>query len=385
VRNERDAIDYSFDMDTVEAGGGELSPFTLVAVTLTLTLYGLISLYSASIPDAISSGLMHYHYLLRQGIFGVLGLISAVILAKIPVKLVKYSFAFLLPLSLVLMVLTLYSPWGVTVMGARRWLSFPHLPSFQPVEILKLSMILFLSFWFSNGKAKSLRGWFYTVPLFLVLLFSLLTVLQKAYTTTMLFLITCIIMCITGGLRLRWVFVFLAYLFPPAVCVLFSESYRVKRIASYLIRDLDPTGLNWQVNVSLKAISEGGILGKGIGNGEYKNGLLPEVANDFIFSNIVEETGLLGAFFVFFLFLVFALVGIRTALRLKGRDTFLSVMAIGITAMVSVQAVINVAVVTGILPPTGIPLPFFSQGGTNLFVILSECGLLYRAAKESVG
>ena len=136
--------------------------------------------------------------------------------------------------------------------------------------------------------------------------------------------------------------------------------------------------------MSLNAIKEGGLFGKGLGNGFYKLGSLPEVQNDFIFSSFVEECGLVGVFILFTLFLLFTILGLRGFIRERLKDEFFSNLALGITAMIIIQVLINICVVTGLLPPTGIPLPFFSQGGTNLFVVIIECGLLYRVIKDSV-
>ena len=378
--------DYSdierFNIDE-SSGSGSLSPFTFICVVTVLILYGLLMLYSASYPEAIMHGLAHYYYVLRQAIFALAGIAFAVVLNFIPTKWIKYLSLPLLVVSAILMLLTLFTPYGVTVLGARRWLDLPLLPQFQPSELVKLSTILFLSWWFSDKRFKVYMGWYYVVPLFIIILFALLIVAGKAYTTTILFLLTALTLCVAGKLKLRYIFAFMAFLAVPGIFLLLSESYRVKRIASFLIPSLDPQGLNWQVNMSLSAISEGGFFGKGLGNGIYKLGLLPEVQNDFIFSSIAEECGLASILFIFSLFILFAILGTRAAKRIASKDKFLSNLAMGITAMIIYQVIINVAVVTGLLPPTGIPLPFFSQGGTNNFVVIAECGLLYRVIREA--
>lgn len=366
-----------------EISSGSLSPFTFLLVTLLLTLFGLLMLYSSSYPEAIMHGLPHYYYASRQVVFALLGLAAAVILYFVPEKLIKAAACPLLVLSLVFMLLTLFSPYGVTVLGARRWLELPHLPSFQSSEIVKLAMIIFLSLWFSDARAKKYIGWYYLVPIALVLLFALLILAGRAYTTTILFLLTMLVMFYAAGINFKWIIIALLFLSVPSFYLLLSESYRVKRVASFIFPSLDPQGLNWQVNMSTAAIAEGGFLGKGIGNGEYKLGLLPEVQNDFILASISEEIGLLGLLSIFALFILFAILGVRASIRIRMSDKFFSNLALGITAMIIFQVIINVAVVTGIFPPTGIPLPFFSQGGTNLFIIIAECGILYRIIVKS--
>ena len=387
MREER-FVDYSDYRDTLELvrdkNEGALSPFTFICVVLILILMGGLTLYSASYPEAISKGLNHYYYILKQGVFAILGIICAVIINFIPKKWIRYSSIPILVISFILLILTIFSPFGVSVMGARRWLDLPLLPSFQPSEIAKLALILFLSNFFSDERTKKYMGWYYLIPILIICVFSALILMQKAYTTTILFLLTGLILCLSGGFKLRYIITFIAFLFPPALLLLLSESYRVKRIASFLFPGIDPNGLEWQVNMSLNAIKEGGLFGKGLGNGYYKLGSLPEVQNDFIFSSFVEECGLVGVFILFTLFILFAILGIKGVMRERKKDLFFSNLALGITSMIIIQVLINISVVTGVLPPTGIPLPFFSQGGTNLFVIIVECGLLYRVIKESV-
>lgn len=387
MREERiaDYSDYRASLElNRERNDGSLSPFTFICVVLILTLMGAITLYSASYPEAIMNGLPHWYYIARQGMFAVLGLIVAVIIVIIPEKWIRLSSYPLLVISLSSLLLTLFSPYGVTVLGARRWLDLPLLPQFQPSEIVKISVIIFLSHFFSEPKYRKYLGWYFVIPILIVLLFAALILLQKAYTTTILFLLTALVLFLAGGYKLRYIITFCAFLIVPALCFLFSESYRVKRIASFIFPDLDPSGLNWQINMSLAAIREGGIFGKGLGNGYYKLGSLPEVQNDFIFSSFAEECGLVGVFIMLILFGLFALLGIRASQRERIRNPFYSNLALGITAMIVFQVMINVAVVTGLLPPTGIPLPFFSQGGTNLFVVIAECGLLYKVIRHSV-
>ena len=387
MREDR-IVDYSDYRETLELvrdrNEGALSPFTFICVTLILILMGGLTLYSASYPEAISKGLPHYYFILKQSIFALLGLFAAIIINYIPEKWLKISSYLLLALSFILLLLTLFSPFGVSVMGARRWLDLPLIPSFQPSEIAKLALILFLSTFFSDEKFKKYLGWYYLIPILIILVFSALILMQKAYTTTILFLLTGLILCLSGGFKLRYIITFVAFLTPPALFLLLSESYRVKRIASFLFPGLDPTGLEWQVNMSLSAIKEGGLFGKGLGNGYYKLGSLPEVQNDFIFSSFAEECGFVGIFILFILFFLFMVLGMRACQRERIRNKFFSNLALGITMMIIIQVLINIFVVTGLLPPTGIPLPFFSQGGTNLFVIIIECGLLYRVIKDSV-
>lgn len=378
---QRDYSDYynSLEGEIDSGSSGSLAPFTFICVVVILVMTGLVMLYSSSYAEATMNGLDHYYYVLRQGIFAILGFVCAIVINLVPAKWIRLAAIPLVIIALVSMLLTLFTPYGVTVMGARRWLALPLVPQFQPSEVVKLSTIVFLAWWLTSPSTRRYLGWYYVVPFIMIVGFTLLIVVQRAYTTSIHYLILALAICVAARLKLRYIFIACAFISVPGILYMLSESYRVKRIASFVFPSLDPQGLNWQVNMSLGAIAEGGLTGKGIGNGTYKLGLLPEVQNDFILSSIIEETGLVGFAFIAMMFIMFAILGYRAAVRLWPRDRFHALLSVGITTMIISQVALNIAVITGLLPPTGIPLPFFSQGGTNLFVIIVECGLLYRA------
>ena len=378
---QRDYSDYynSLEGEIDSGSSGSLAPFTFICVVVILVMTGLVMLYSSSYAEATMNGLDHYYYVLRQGIFAILGFVCAIVINLVPVKWIRLAAIPLVVIALVSMLMTLFTPYGVTVMGARRWLALPLVPQFQPSEVVKLSTIVFLAWWLTSPSTRRYLGWYYVVPFIMIVGFTLLIVVQRAYTTSIHYLILSLAICVAARLKLRYIFIACAFISVPGILYMLSESYRVKRIASFVFPSLDPQGLNWQVNMSLGAIAEGGLTGKGIGNGTYKLGLLPEVQNDFILSSIIEETGLVGFAFIAMMFIMFAILGYRASVRLWPRDRFHALLSVGITTMIISQVALNIAVITGLLPPTGIPLPFFSQGGTNLFVIIVECGLLYRA------
>ena len=378
---QRDYSDYynSLEGEIDSGSSGSLAPFTFICVVVILVMTGLVMLYSSSYAEATMNGLDHYYYVLRQGIFAILGFVCAIVINLVPVKWIRLAAIPLVVIALVSMLMTLFTPYGVTVMGARRWLALPLVPQFQPSEVVKLSTIVFLAWWLTSPSTRRYLGWYYVVPFIMIVGFTLLIVVQRAYTTSIHYLILALAICVAARLKLRYIFIACAFISVPGILYMLSESYRVKRIASFVFPSLDPQGLNWQVNMSLGAIAEGGLTGKGIGNGTYKLGLLPEVQNDFILSSIIEETGLVGFAFIAMMFIMFAILGYRASVRLWPRDRFHALLSVGITTMIISQVALNIAVITGLLPPTGIPLPFFSQGGTNLFVIIIECGLLYRA------
>ncbi|MCR5732838.1 MAG: putative lipid II flippase FtsW [Sphaerochaetaceae bacterium] len=363
---------------------GCLSPVTFLILVGLLLSIGLVCMYSASYPEAVKFNLPHYYFFLKQAVYAVLGIVAAIILNYMPARLYHYAVIPLLVFSLVSMLLTSFSPFGVKVFGAQRWLDLPLLPSFQPSEVVKFSVILFLSYFLSEKKYSKNKLSYYLIALSVIVVFAFLILIQKAYTTMILFIVISIALLIAGKLSVRYIFTGVAFLFVPAFFLLLSEGYRIRRIVSFFLPNLDPNGLGWQTNMAMNAIKEGGFVGKGLGNGSYKYGLLPEVQNDFIFANIVEELGLFGALFIIILFCLFALIGFRSAERIWNNSPFLSLLATGITTSIIAQVILNIGVVTGLLPPTGIPLAFFSQGGTNLFITLAECGILYKVISCSV-
>lgn len=365
--------------------GGTGSSFTFLCILVILTTLGLTMLYSASYNEALIHNLPYDYYFKRQLLFVALAFACSLVIRFIPVSLIRWVSYPLLVISLVLMLMTLFTPFGQERLGSRRWLEIGPLPSLQPSELVKVCMILFLSAYFSSEKTKKNIVVSMVIPLFITFLFAFLILAQKDYSTTILFLGVCIAMFIAAGMHISQLLLLLAFLGTGGTCIMLLEPYRVKRVASFLFSNIDPNGINYQVTNSLKAIRQGGLFGVGLGNGQYKLGLIPEVQSDFIFASICEETGFLGASLIVILFVMFAILGFKAYARMRSRNLFLSYLAFGTTILVVLQAIVNISVVTGVLPPTGIPLPFFSQGGTNLFVILSSCALLYRVLLVSSG
>ena len=266
--------------------------------------------------------------------------------------------------------------------GAKRWLQLGPLPAFQSSELLKIAVILFIAKILSSSRPIK-----HSLVISIVVIIGafLLIVAQKDYSTALVFVSVSILVTIASGLSLLFFGVLILAFSIPALIFLLIEPYRIKRVVSFLFPSIDPSGMNYQVSKSLEAIKSGGLFGKGLGQGTYKLGIIPEVHSDFIFASFAEEMGLAGIILLFLLFIAFTYFGIKIALKAKDNDRFITLSCFGITMMITTQAIINIMVVTSLLPPTGIPLPFFSQGGTNLFVVISECALLYRCMKESRG
>ncbi len=354
-----------------------LSPFLYFIVLLSLVLYGLTIMYSASYYEALLHFLPHDYFLKRQLIFAILAFFIAIIIHFINFKLIEIMSYPLTIISILLMLMTLFTPFGVTILGAKRWLAIGPIPSFQPSEFVKVSTILFISKYYKDDNKRDI------IPIGLVLLNSVLILLQKDYSTTIVYLVTSFSLLLICGCNFKIMTVISLFLVPPAFLALFSQGYRIKRIISFLFPSLDPSGLNYQINNSLSAIASGGFWGKSIGSGYYKKGILPEVQNDFIFAHLGEEAGFIGILLLIILFLIFTQIGYKVAKENFNSNKFFSFVSFGITTSIVLQAIINMMVVTALLPPTGIPLPFFSQGGTNLFFTIILVSIVHKIIYET--
>jgi len=377
--------DWEATQATLSETGGNASAFTFLCVVVILIALGLIMLYSASYNEALIHNLPHYYFFQRQMMFVLFALLCSVVIRYLPLSWFRYLAIPIVLVCLVLMGLTLFSSYGQERLGSRRWLQIGNLPSLQPSELVKVGTILLFALSFNNKKEEASFLSRFGLPLVVTLLFAALILLQKDYSTTILYLALCVSLFLVGGMRIRALLLGFAFCLVPAAVLMLSQPYRVKRVFSFMFSQLDQGGINYQVTNSLKAIGSGGLFGVGMGNGIYKLGIIPEVQSDFIFASICEEVGFVGAALILALFAMFAILGYNAYVRMQSRDRFLSFTAFGITTMILLQAIINIAVVTGMLPPTGIPLPFFSQGGTNLFVVICLCALLYRILLISSG
>ena len=381
----RDFDDWRQIEEPLEESGRNLSAFTFLCVVILITSLGLIMLYSASYNEALVHGLPHHYFFTRQLMFVALAVVGWLVIRYIPLRWIEHISYFALIVSMILLLMTLFTPFGQERLGSKRWLQIGPIPSFQPSEFAKVGIILFFAAYHRKDRSDQSMLLRHGLPIVISLVITLLIFLQRDYSSAILFLFICFAMLIASGFRILHMVILLAFLFPPAIVAMFSQSYRVKRIFSFLFPSLDPSGMSYQVSTGLKAISSGGLFGVGLGNGSYKLGLLPEVQSDFIFASVCEELGLVGGAFILALFLMFAILGYHASRRMQDRDRFLSLIAFGLTSMILFQAILNLGVVTALLPPTGIPLPFFSQGGTNILVVLLSCAMLYRILLISSG
>ena len=359
--------------------------FTLVITVLLLLSLGLVMLLSASAPKSMqeSADGNSYTYFVRQLIFAIIGIIAMFFISKIDYRIYQklYKLAYIVSIILLAAVLIV----GTDSHGAKRWIDLGF-TTFQPSELVKICMIVFYAGILVKNRddlGKFGKGLVKHV-LFLVPIIILLA-LEPHISTTMVIVITCCVMLIMAGCKF-WQFVLSGVVAggvggAVATILYFTNDWfqeKFQYIVTRFITFLDPwqeaTGDGWQVIQSLYAIGSGGLFGVGLGESKQKYLYLPEPHNDFIFSVIAEELGFVGCIVVFILFAIFIWRGILIAM--KAPDMFGSLVAIGITTLVGIQVIINVAVVTSSMPATGMQLPFFSYGGTALFLLLCEVGVL---------
>jgi cell division protein FtsW len=352
----------------------------LFGITAALVLVGLLMVGSASQVLGAARGDPSY-YLTRQLWKLLPGLAFMLLFWRLPYqRLAKISKPLLL-VSFVLLGLVFTQNLGAEANSARRWLSLGFV-SFQPSEPAKLFLVLYLAHTLSRRRDRltSFKQGF--LPPLAVLLAALgLVLLQPDLSTAALLFATGLIVFWVAGVPTRHVIVALVVLVPLAVLAVYLEPYRWARITAFMDPWKVADGQGYQAVQSLLAIGSGRLTGVGLGASQQKLFYLPEAHTDFIFSILAEELGLFGSLLVVVLFGLLIALGIRTALRCS--DPFGRLLAAGITSLFGLQAILNIGVVTALLPTTGLPLPFVSYGGTSLIVSLAAVGILASVARQS--
>ena len=354
--------------------------FGMVIITITLLCIGLVMVASASSYHALIYYEDSNYLFYRQLLFAVAGIISMIGIAMFDYrKLKKWSYvAFIVSAILLLLVVT---PLGRTVNGARRWLGFGTF-RFQPSEIMKPVLVIAISTYLSRNISKLKNIKTYIVPAIFILIVILLMYLQKHMSGMLVLVLAGMSVIFFSGVKIKKRIIILGTIIVvvAAVGFIYAEPFRKQRIFSFMNPEQDLRNGNWQAAQSLYAIGSGGLFGRGLGQSRQKYLWLPEAQNDFIFSVLGEELGFVGTVGVVGLFAYFIFKGYRTAMTCK--DLFGSLVAAGITTIFAVQIIVNIAVVTCSMPVTGMPLPFFSYGGTSLFINLCSMGIILSISKN---
>ena len=352
--------------------------YLLISVVL-ISIFGIIMIYSASSVWAEFKYHDAFKYVKQQSIFFVIGLFIMIFTSKIDLNLCKKKANLILGICFVLLLLVLIPGIGSVRNGSRSWFGIGGL-GIQPSEFAKLGLIIFVAKYLSHHQKemKNVKG---ALPIFLVIgVFFFLIMLEPDFGTAMVLALTLIGLVFSSGLKISF-FVKLGVLgLAGIVALIIAAPYRMARIISFLNPWSDPLGSGYQIIQSLYAIGPGGILGQGFLNSRQKHFYLPEPQTDFIFSIISEEFGFLGVLIVctFFFFLFYRILKIA----LKSNDLFQKYLSLGLGLLIFIQASLNLAVVVGLIPVTGVTLPFFSYGGSSLLISMISIGLVLNVSKR---
>ncbi|MDF2606677.1 MAG: stage sporulation protein [Bacillales bacterium] len=355
--------------------------FFLVIVTLALLTVGLIMVYSSSAIWANYKFDDAFYFAKRQLLFAGVGVLAMFTISTIDYWIwKKYSKAILI-ICFILLIAVVIPGIGMVRGGARSWIGVGAF-SIQPSEFMKFGLICFLAKYLSENQKLITTFKSGLLPtLSLVFVAFGLIMIQPDLGTGAVLVATCVVMIFISGARISH-FVWLGMIGVLGfVGLILSAPYRIKRIISFIDPWQDPLGAGFQIIQSLYAIGPGGLFGLGLGQSRQKFYYLPEPQTDFIFAIIAEELGFIGGVFVILLFSLLLWRGIKIAL--SAPDLFSSLLATGIISMVSIQVIINIGVVTGLFPVTGITLPFLSYGGSSLTLTLATVGVLLNISRYS--
>ncbi|MGD0786688.1 MAG: putative lipid II flippase FtsW [Terracidiphilus sp.] len=353
----------------------------LFFTTLLLTVVGLAMVFSASAVVAQERYHSEFADVGRQAGWALAGVLAMLALMQVDYNLYK-SPRFIYPalcVTTLLLVLVFFIPGSHNV---HRWVRFGSHFTFQPSEIAKPMLVLFLA-WFLHTRLHLMRDWKHTLlrAVLIPVVFVLLILKQPDLGTALVLLGVTAMMLLLAGMEWRYLIGGVLATLPGLIAMLVFVPWRLQRILVFLNPDKDPMGAGFHINQSLIAVSTGGLTGRGYMEGIQKLFFLPEPSTDFIFANIAEELGLIGALFIVLLFVVLGYRGLRTAFR--SQDNFARLAAFGITVTILLQAFFNISVVLSLVPTKGIPLPLISSGGTSLFFTLASIGILLNISRKA--
>jgi cell division protein FtsW len=362
----------------------------LLVIIILLVLLGLVILASASSAYSFKKYGNTYYFLLHQIEFGLLpGLLLGFLAYRTSLEKIRKFSPKLMLLTLMAMVAVFLPFIGSQGADASRWIGIGSF-SFQPAELLKLAFILYFASWLTSrtekekkmaGEGKPDFSRTFGAFLFLILVIGILLYLQPNVSTLAVIMAIALVMYFANNTPFsHTIFVFILVVIGILVLIQIAP-YRLARWTVFINPDYDTTGTGYQLQQSLFAVGSGGWAGKGFGLGVQRFGILPQTISDSIFAVFAEETGFIGACLLVFLFLAFAGAGFKTAK--KAQDSFQRLTAIGISSWIIIQAFVNIGAMTGILPLTGIPLPFIGYGGSALALELVGMGILLNISKNS--
>ena len=349
--------------------------------TLLLVVVGLAMVFSASAVVAQERFHSPYAYVGRQALWALAGVLVLLILMHVDYSVYK-SPRFIYPALCVATLLLVLVYFFRDSHNTHRWIRFGGLFTFQPSEIAKPTLVLFLA-WFLHTRLDRMRDWKNTLlrAAIVPLMFVALVVKEPDLGTALVLAGVTLMMLVLAGMEWKYLLLSVSAALPALAALLFMVAWRRQRMLVFLNPESDPQGAGFHINQSLIAVGAGGLTGRGYMEGMQKLFYLPEASTDFIFANIAEELGWIGAMSIVLLFVVFGIRGLRAAFR--SQDPFARLTAFGITTTILLQAFFNISVVLSLVPTKGIPLPLISSGGTSLFCTLASIGVLLNITKKA--
>jgi cell division protein FtsW len=364
-------------MERVEKQRGDMFLVMLLVVILGV---GMSLLFSSSWSFSARAYSDPLFLMKRQLIWAALGGLGAFIVSMTPLSVFRRWMPLILLGTLVAVLLPFAPGLGTSVLGSRRWISLFGF-SFQPSELVKLTLILYVASYFARrGEGEAMTMNTLIPPFIVTCVFAGIILLQNDYSTAIFVLVTGLAMMYIAQVKLLHFFLVTLLTVPLGFLLLFTREHRVQRLLAFFDLSSHSAGTGYQIVTAKAALVSGGLFGKGLGRSAAKLGPLPMSYSDFIYTIVGEETGLLGALFVLALFGLLAWRGYRIALQ--STDRFSQYVAFGLTSALCLQALLNMAVASGLVPTTGVTLPFFSAGGSSLFTTLIMCGLLVNLSRR---
>ena len=370
--------------------------FWFLSFVVILSVVGLVMMFSASYVNALYVNKDAYHYFKSQSVFLLIGLAAMYLVSRVRPDVFRDLSVIVSIGALFLLVYVLINPYSVPGKEEfKRWIEiFPGTDiTMQPSEVAKLAIVMFCAWRMERDTKKIAKDWkqmfFYAAVIAVV---CGLVYAENHLSGTILMFALGVAMTYLGGIKMAWygvaasalaAAVLVLILVPPArtAAIDLLDDYAGDRITAWLDEDYSPDGARWQINQALYAIGSGGLFGTGLGNSRQKHMFVPEPQNDFVFAIVCEELGFVGAFLIIVLFVL--LVGRGFVIALRAKNRFSALLVMGICFQVGLQTALNIAVVTGTVPNTGISMPFFSSGGTSLLMLLGEMGMVLAVSREA--
>lgn len=348
----------------------------IIVSTVILGLLGLIFIYSASCYSAEKEFGDAFYYVKKQAVAFAAGLAAMFVCARMDTELLKKAKWIIYGVSVLLLAMIFIPGLGVESYGAKRWLNL-GITTIQPSEISKFGLMIFLAGYMDEYPPTNFKSMIF--PLLCGLGLCGLVMPEPNMSITVCVGLALILAMYAAGLQRKWFAVLAAVVIVAVPILIISEPYRIRRFFAFLDPWKNPKDEGYQLIQSYYALGAGGLFGVGLFASRQKYLFLPFAESDFIFSVIGEETGLAGCIAVIVIFLILIIAGIRTAMNAGSR--YHALLATNLTAIIAIQTIINMAVVTGLIPPTGVPLPYISAGGSSLVAFMAVSGILCNVSR----